>query len=207
MSVCVCVCVCARARACVHVSVCMCVCMCICMCVVCVSVSLCVCVCVCVYVRVRVCASLSLSRARAHQLHSTRVCISVCLSTTCAHALTSPYSEQAKTRYRTLLERREKLREEARGFAGEMELPRGMDEAIIDVGMKIEAIQRDMKRLQILARLKEGDANEEIKDQVGAGERALAPGTVCAFGGGGIPLSFIESREDIAIEWASPFRG
>jgi len=73
-----------------------------------------------------------------------------------------------------LLERREKLREETRGFAGERELPRGMDEAIIDVGMKIEAIQRDIKRLQILTRLNEGDTNEEVKDQVGAGERALS---------------------------------
>jgi senataxin len=74
--------------------------------------------------------------------------------------------EQAKARYRMLLDRREKLRGEAKGFEGE--LPRGMDGAIIETGQKIEAVQRDIKRLQIIANQKEGDSNEEIKDQLRA---------------------------------------
>lgn len=74
--------------------------------------------------------------------------------------------EEAKERYRILLSRREKLRDEARGFQGE--LPRGMDEALVDIGTKIESIQRHIARLQILGKGKGGEASEDVKDQMRA---------------------------------------
>ena len=74
--------------------------------------------------------------------------------------------EEAKARYRVLIDRRERLREEARGFEGE--LPRGMDQQLIDTGTKIEAIQRQIERLKILALAKGGEITEEIKDQLRA---------------------------------------
>ena len=76
--------------------------------------------------------------------------------------------EELKSRFRMLLDRREKLRREARGF-GRGDLPRGMDQALIDVGTKIENTQRDLARLQIVAKMKtEGGPGEEVKDQLRA---------------------------------------
>ena len=71
--------------------------------------------------------------------------------------------------HRTLMHRRQKLQEEARGFAlAEGEPPHSMDKELIDTGTKIEEIKRERERLKILALAKGGEITEEIKDQLRA---------------------------------------
>ena len=53
-------------------------------------------------------------------------------------------------RYRRLLARREQLREEAQAFEGE--LPRVMDEALVQVGTSIEEANRQIRKIHILTR-------------------------------------------------------
>jgi hypothetical protein len=77
--------------------------------------------------------------------------------------------DDVKNHYRVLMTRREKLRKESRGFRGE--LPRGMDQALIDVGREIERAQRDLAQLQILGNNKKAAADteersEEVKNQL-----------------------------------------
>jgi hypothetical protein len=76
-------------------------------------------------------------------------------------------------RYRRLLARREQLREEAHAFEGE--LPRVMDEALVEVATSIEQANRQIRKINILTRggvlTREGcptgaSASEEVRSRM-----------------------------------------